>query len=269
MANNDPPVGFHLISTLCYDPALATLRSSHNSAYYLLPYHYDRLLSAATDFQWTKAVSRLRECGHGGLLKLFDQKIPSQSQRWRMRILLDQEGDIKAEFTPLTAPLPGALFLPALDGPSHPFSSAPSYPSWVLRLDSQPTQPSPFTRHKTTQRELYDAARKRAGIKSPQQTVEVLLYSPSGEVMEGSITTPYFRRSRIHSGRGGHGQELEEVWVTPPLSSGGNAGTTRRYALEEGLCVEEVVGVDDLVDGEEVWLSNGVRGFIRAVLELG
>ena len=27
------------------------------------------------------------------------------------------------------------------------------------------------------------------------------------------------------------------------------------------LCVEGVVKVDELVDGEECWISNGVRGF--------
>ncbi len=67
------------------------------------------------------------------------------------------------------------------------------------------------------------------------------------EVMEGSITTPYFwRRGR---------------WVTPPESAGGNIGTTRRYALEAELCVEETVRKDSVADGEAIWLSNGARGW--------
>ena len=65
--------------------------------------------------------------------------------------------------------------------------------------------------------------------------------------MEGSITTPYFFR-------GGE-------WVTPPAADGGNVGTTRRWALETGLCREMVVLRDDVKVGEVVWLSNGVRGW--------
>lgn len=61
-------------------------------------------------------------------------------------------------------------------------------------------------------------------------------------------------------------------WVTPPLSSGGNAGTSRRYALTAQMCVEEVVRVEELqrLEGknDRVWLSNGVRGFMPAVLKL-
>lgn len=41
-------------------------------------------------------------------------------------------------------------------------------------------------------------------------------------------------------------------------------GTTRRWTLERGVCVEEEVmldGEDGVKDGEEVWLSNGVKGF--------
>lgn len=67
------------------------------------------------------------------------------------------------------------------------------------------------------------------------------------EVMEGSITTPYFRR-------GGR-------WVTPPAAAGGHVGTTRRYALEAGLCVEETVERESIRLGESIWLSNGARGW--------
>lgn len=65
--------------------------------------------------------------------------------------------------------------------------------------------------------------------------------------MEGSITTPYFwRRGR---------------WVTPPASAGGNIGTTRRFALEAGICVEETVMRQNVAEGEAIWLSNGARGW--------
>lgn len=74
---------------------------------------------------------------------------------------------------------------------------------------------------------MYDAARKRAHIDVPSAKQEVLLVNVmDGSIMEGSITTPYFFRN----GR----------WVTPPVKawyeagadSGGNDGTSRRWALE-------------------------------------
>ena len=68
-----------------------------------------------------------------------------------------------------------------------------------------------------------------------------------GEVMEGTLTTPYFWR--------------EGGWVTPREGCGGNRGTTRRWALERGVAVEGTIRAEDVRAGEVVWLSNGVRGF--------
>ena len=114
--------------------------------------------------------------------------------------------------------------------------------------------PSIFTKHKTTAREPYSEARRlcRAQLST---TTEVLVCNVRGEVMEGTLSTPYFWRD----GR----------WVTPAAECGGNLGTTRRWALEQGLAVEGVVHRDKVREGEIVWLSNGVRGFGWARLELG
>ncbi len=68
-----------------------------------------------------------------------------------------------------------------------------------------------------------------------------------GEIMEGSITTPYFSR--------------EEGWVTPSESCGGHLGVTRRWALMRSLVKEDIILANDLKAGEIVVLSNGVRGF--------
>ena len=83
---------------------------------------------------------------------------------------------------------------------------------------------------------------------------EVLLFNEKREITEASLCTPFFFQ------RG--------VWTTPPLSSGGNAGVSRRMALEAGLCVEEVLHIDELVDGQIIWLSNAVRGFMQGKLHL-
>ena len=72
------------------------------------------------------------------------------------------------------------------------------------------------------------------------------------EIMEGSKTTPYFLR--------------DNKWITPARECGGNLGTTRRWALEKGLCEEGVVKADSVKENEIVVLSNGVRGFQAGIV---
>jgi len=79
-------------------------------------------------------------------------------------------------------------------------------------------------------------------------TSEVLLFNPEGNITEGSVLTPYFYR--------------EGRWITPRVEeAGGQRGTSRRWALERGLCVEGLVEKRSVRVGERVWVSNGVRGF--------
>ncbi|KAK2857319.1 hypothetical protein FQN49_004819 [Arthroderma sp. PD_2] len=268
---------FAVISTLRYDPELSRgmptsppYPAPDNSPYYLLDYHRGRLLDAATDFHWGDAVSQLQDSLATSVEKFaetLDAQLPDKSRSWRLRILLDHGGKLTVEATPATSPFHSHIFF---------FSPQPSLSSlrihnkhiasWKIRLDTQPTEPSLFTRHKTTFRPMYNAARSRANLTSVADPIEVLMYNSRGEVMEGSITTVYFRR-RVTDAAKGEG-DADGAWVTPPLICGGNAATTRRYALTAGICSEEVVHIDTLVAGEEVWLSNGARGFIPALLEL-
>ncbi|KAJ5623997.1 hypothetical protein N7510_000306 [Penicillium lagena] len=252
-------MSFSLISSLRYDPALpaAVSRLSVNAypdsvdtPYYLLAYHRDRLITAAQHFQWEKALAWLQQ-DLRTLHQFLDASIPDPQKPWRLRIAVDDNGNGTVDVHP-TAPIdPSNLLIPSID-------TAPESSVWRVYVDTQATTPSGLTTHKTTSRDAYNAARLRAGIKSPADTTEVLVVNPGGEIMEGSITTPYFRRRDI--GVSG------PAWVTPPLDSGGNAGTTRRYALSQGFCVEQTISAAQLANGEECWLSNGVRGFIRGVV---
>lgn len=133
-------------------------------------------------------------------------------------------------------------------------------PSWRIFPSLTSISPSLLTRHKTTDRSMYDEARSFIPS-SPEQREsalnllnEVLVFNLEKEVMEGSISTPYFWRQ----GR----------WVTPPASAGGNVGTTRIYALATGLCVEETVPKQTITHGEAIWLSNGARGWGWGRIEL-
>lgn len=64
--------------------------------------------------------------------------------------------------------------------------------------------------------------------------------------MEGSRTNLCFYR-------GGR-------WITPSEETGCLKGTERRWLLERGMVEVEDIMVEDVVDGDVVLLSNGLRG---------
>ncbi|PYI20693.1 aminodeoxychorismate lyase [Aspergillus violaceofuscus CBS 115571] len=268
MASASQEEDFQIISSLRYDPGLRDL-STKNAAdtnfhpsstpYYLLPYHQARLRNAAECFGWEEALSFLRkDLTH--FSQYLDDHILDKTKPWRIRIVIDRTGACTVEINPTASIDPLNMLIPNRD---HTQSSL-----WNVYVDTGCITPSSFTRHKTTARDFYNAARVRAGIMSPLDQAEVLLVNPEGQVMEGSITTPYFRRRQPTSKGESLESDTEPDWVTPPLSSGGNAGTTRQYALGEGFCAEQIIEAADLIDGEECWLSNGVRGFIRGRIVL-
>ena len=127
-------------------------------------------------------------------------------------------------------------------------------PTFVVFVSPITTTPSLFTSHKTTNRAQYDEVRSLIPVISDHSIeqrsrhfAEILLINRNGEIMEGSITTPYFLRAG--------------EWITPSAQCGGNLGTTRRYALEAGLCKEGIIMRESVYAGQKVVLSNGVRGF--------
>jgi 4-amino-4-deoxychorismate lyase len=173
---------------------------------------------------------------------------------------LPSDGDEEEELLKTFQPSPltgGALNMGPTDfQPVPPPTASKSHsslkPSYSILLDSQPTSYNAHTIFKTTHRAHYDSSRSRILGQNPSSGLaeEVLLYNTSAQIMEGSLTTPYFFRN----GR----------WVTPPVwedNHGGQRGTTRRYALEKELCITEAVSVKSLKNGEKIWISNGVRGF--------
>jgi 4-amino-4-deoxychorismate lyase len=125
--------------------------------------------------------------------------------------------------------------------------------SWKFILDTNATASSSYTSFKTTSRDMYADARERVGITSFVEPNEVIMYNPDGEVMEGSLTSMYVN--------------VDGTWLTPALTSGGQGGTTRRWALENDLCEEHVVTVKMIKRHREMCVSNGVRGFFYGELQ--
>lgn len=173
----------------------------------------------------------------------------------KLRLLISIYGDVTAEsnFIPF---VPTSHLFPKTLDPETTLKDEPGYKIWTVIVDTKPTEATDFTRYKTTERDHYDEARSRVGIKDFTEPKEVALWSPEGLVMEGSITNLSFYRED----RGG--------WITPRtpigdnVGAGGTAGTVRRWLLEKGLVKVGDVQVGELVDGEYVWLSNGVKGLV-------
>ena len=234
--------------------------TSNASPLYMLIYHRERLLQAAQHFQWPNCIAKIQ--GDQGTLWLQEQmrnadSIIGKEACCRIRVTLDMHGNIEVEAMP-TPRLNRLNLFPTrevLDShlrTTEDKASADLGIIWNVFLDTEATPKSAFTLYKTTSRDMYTTARNRVHIASLASPEEVLMYNLDGEITEASLTSVYVFR---------HGQ-----WVTPGSQCGGQLGVTRRWALDQCICVEGIVRTTDLVEGENMWLSNGVRGFIRACL---
>ncbi|KYK58328.1 Aminotransferase, class IV [Drechmeria coniospora] len=231
---------FSLFTSIRYDVRLKGVPSGdlrhagwnfeQESPFYMLDYHRDRILRAATHWKWNEAIEFFS--GKEGLSTLAKMALESvgeyETKPLRVRIVVNADGSISfhkfhtpdvplENLLPKRLPPPGA---PAAGNDPDPL------PTVTLVVDDGRVARSEFTHYKTTRRAMYDAARERAGI-GPKDLKEVLMINEDGlAVMEGSTTAPYFwRRGR---------------WVTPPVApefdwnegSGGQDGTSRRWALQ-------------------------------------
>lgn len=231
-----------LFSSIRYDSALAQVpRSKLNhagwnfvttSSFYMLDYHRDRILRAAKYWGWDAAVNALD--GDEGLARVAEflaASVPlSQPSSLRVKLTVSEAGIMGCETssTPeiaLTSLFPETLSRPGKSRTESRAAAPALQPEYEVVVDSVRTSPSEYTHYKTTKRDMYDSSRRRAQM-DMSGCREVLLVNIEGLVMEGSLTTPYFWR--------------DDRWVTPSiaaqyspgLGSGGQDGTTRRWALE-------------------------------------
>ncbi len=246
--------GYELFTSLRYDPALLSLPANVESwpvpappaaPYYMLPLHLARLLEAARHFGWGRAVDVLD--GPHALANLWrelDAQVDTHAATpLGLKVVVDHGGAIRVETRSAPAVAIESLFPRRLPPPRGAAAAPPTVssrtggalmagdegvsgdakrvePALDVRVDSSRTAPSDYTSYKTTRRAMYNDARERA-MASAEVGREVLLVSETdGAIMEGSVTSIFFWRD----GR----------WVTPATASGGQTGTTRRWALEHG-----------------------------------
>jgi para-aminobenzoate synthetase / 4-amino-4-deoxychorismate lyase len=109
-----------------------------------------------------------------------------------------------------------------------------------VRLAEQPVaSKNPFLYHKTTHRKVY----QEAAIPGFD---DVLLWNERGEVTESTIANLVIQKN---------GQ-----WLTPPVECGLLPGTARAQMLADGKIREAVIHMEDLLQCDQLFLLNSVRG---------
>lgn len=201
---------------------LETVLWERREGYFLLDRHLERLQRSATYFNYYLSSSLLEA--------LLEEKAENFTEdRYRVRILVEKDGTLRIEETALYPD----------DSDSKPFR--------VLLADEPVDRQSPFLYHKTTQREVYEAARK-----GHADCDDVLLFNGLRELTESTIANIVL--------------EIDGVLCTPPVDCGLLAGTFRQELLECGEIVERTILFDDLRNCDALYLINSVRKWKRAVL---
>jgi 4-amino-4-deoxychorismate lyase len=143
----------------------------------------------------------------------------------------------------------------AIDGQAkattQPFEPVPHGTVWTVRVAKTRLDASdPLLRHKTSRRDVYDAAREEF----PRDAAdEVILLNQRGEVCEGTITTLFLDIG-------------EPVLVTPALQCGLLAGVLRGSLLDQVTAREAIVTEADLRAARTLYVGNSLRGLIKARL---
>lgn len=208
-----PSRPFRLLETMLWTP---------EGGVYLLRRHLDRMAASADWFDRPFDRERIRTA--------LDEAVRDlPPARHKLRLLLDSEGAPTVEAAALGEPSDGPVRIAVHDEP----------------VDSA----DPFLYHKTTRRDVYDAARA-----AHPDADDVLLVNERGEATETTIANLAIE----HDGQ----------LLTPPVTCGLLAGTLRDELLARGELVEALLPLDMVRAADRLWLLNSVRGRRSAVLDI-
>jgi branched-subunit amino acid aminotransferase/4-amino-4-deoxychorismate lyase len=198
---------------------IETMRVLDGGEVYLLDRHLNRLSRSARHFGFDCDLAKVREA--------ISVAIPAGG-KVSLRLLLSQDGSVQAH----AGALPGGYVE-------------------RLKVSTVRVDPGdPFLYHKTTNRGIYEAARRECDDKT-----DVILVNERGEITE----TPIMNVAVFRTGQ----------WVTPALSCGLLPGIMREELLCRGEIVEGVVRPEELRPGEQVRCFNALRGVFDLCLQSG
>jgi len=201
---------------------LETLLWESDQGYFLLERHLERLARSATYFGFNVDLERIR----AGLADR-GKELGAGSHRVRLRVNEDGEATIEHRLLDEGA------------------DRAP----WRLSFAAAPVDPgNRFLYHKTTHRELYEAAKEEA-----PGCDDVLLMNAAGEITESTIANVILEKNGKR--------------VTPPVGCGLLPGVFRGWLLDRGEVEEAIITERDAREADRIFLVNSGRKWVPAVLE--
>ena len=209
-ASGPSAAGFDLIETMAFTP---------DGGLPLLELHLERIKASAAELGFAFDRHAVRNAIQA---LCFEADAPC-----RVRLMAARSGAYALE----------------IGAPPEPFSAPAKVAVMHLPVDTGDWR----LRHKTSDREFYDAGLRAARAAGAD---EALFLRDDGLVTEGCITNLFVERD----GR----------LLTPPTRLGLLPGVLRRSLLESGRAVEAELRLDDLMQG--FLIGNAVRGLVTARL---
>jgi para-aminobenzoate synthetase/4-amino-4-deoxychorismate lyase len=165
--------------------------------------------------------------------KIFENsKYLNGKNRYKVRVLMNKNGDIEIDN------------VETVDKDKHGIN-------YICISDRQTDSNSVFLYHKTTVRDLYDTEYKKAKEKG---FYDVIFTNERGEITEGCITNIFIKKNN--------------KLITPPVSCGLLNGIYRQSVIRRNKnAIEQIITVEDVLNADEIYLCNSVRGMAKVNLK--
>ena len=254
---------FEIITTLAYSTDFASrlnqeTKSSPADFCFALHYRLDRL-AAAIDFSLPDVISDLKQPDRlfslaaeieTHMLAEHPERRFDASKLFIIRLAYGKSGKLSIASGLRPKYVDAQYYIRSLHKVTPTMGEVNTTPVISIHLDTGFVIPSLFTKHKTTFRDEYTAARARVGLtpSTPITGGKILLRNNQGEIIGGGFTTAYFLR--------------EGTYITPSTMSGAKAGVSRRWALEHAGVKEGSILAEDIRYGEMIWLSSAAGGLL-------
>ncbi len=106
------------------------------------------------------------------------------------------------------------------------------------------------TRYKISARDFYNQELSR--VKELTDCFDVIFLNPRGEICEGSFTNIFVKK--------------DGLLFTPDLACGLLPGILREELIETGQVREAVLTLENLIEADEIYIGNSLRGLLRTRL---
>jgi len=200
---------------------IETIRYKADKGYPLINLHLERLSESAAYFNFPfdkKIVSKI----------LSSEKLKFNKKRdYRLRLLLNREGELKVESAVLKIPNSKKL---------------------ITLSSKKISSDNVFLFHKTTNRKTYNSEYKKYSKKG---FYDIIFQNEKNQITEGAISNIFIKKHNIY--------------YTPPIESGVLNGVYRRHLMrDKKLAVKEkVLYKSDIESADDVFLTSAIRGIVR------